>query len=147
MQATIPKKNRRLHHRLAPGLRPHHRDHFEEFAVWTVRATGCKIGFRVAVLAFCVWASSGPYFRYSAAWERVFFVVTSGVTFLTVFLARNAQIRSSKALHLKLDELIFAVTKADNALIESESLAERELDEMRERTRILASCSHCRPTD
>ena len=142
MPRTFRHRFRHPHHLGIEHSPPHHRDRFEQMAAWTVRATGGKMGFRVAVLAFVIWAVSGPYFRYSEAWESVFFLVTSGVTFLTVFLARNAQIRSSKALHLKLDELIHAINKADNRLIESESLAERELDMMRERYRQSPPCGH-----
>ena len=81
---------------------------------------------------------SGHYFEYGEAWRLTFFMGTSSVTFLTVFLARNAQIRSAKALHVKLDELIFAVKRADNGVIESEELAETELDKMRGRYHRLA---------
>jgi low affinity Fe/Cu permease len=122
---------------IAPGERS---DHFEQLAAWTVRATGGRWGFRTALLLFLGWALSGPYFDYSEVWRMAFFLGTSSVTFLTVFLARNAQIRSSKALHLKLDELIYALKKADKELIESEDLTEKELDWLRERHRRSTSC-------
>ncbi|MGB2609657.1 MAG: low affinity iron permease family protein, partial [Isosphaeraceae bacterium] len=59
-----------------------------------------------AALLILVWAAAGPYFRYHDSWTRTFTVVTSSVTFLLVFLMQNAQNRESKAVHLKLDELI-----------------------------------------
>lgn len=120
------------------GSRPPRCDRFERLAAWGVRATGGRWGFRIALTVFLAWALSGHYFRYSEAWKFCFFMGTSSVTFLTVFLARNAQIRSAKALHVKLDALIFAVKRADNGVIESEELAETELDRMRGRYRWLA---------
>ena len=105
---------------------------------------GGRHGFRVALLMFLGWAASGPFFKFGEAWRTMFFLATSSVTFLTVFLARNAQIRSSKALHLKLDELLYAVNKADNGLIEAEDLAETELDQIRERNRTVAMSLHPR---
>jgi low affinity Fe/Cu permease len=113
-------------------------DRFERLAAWAVQATGGRWGFRIALALYLVWVVSGHYFEYSEAWRLTFFMGTSSVTFLTVFLARNAQIRSAKALHLKLDELIFAVKRADNGVIESEELAETELDRMRGRYHRLA---------
>lgn len=44
-----------------------------------------------------------------------------------VFLIQNTQNRDSKALHLKLDELIRSTSKARNALVNLESLTDAEL--------------------
>ncbi len=99
---------------------------------------GGRWGFGVASMVYIGWAMSGHYFDYSEAWKFSFFIGNSSVTFLTVFLARNAQIRSAKALHVKLDALIYAVKRADNGVIESEELAETELDRMRGRYHRLA---------
>jgi low affinity Fe/Cu permease len=92
-------------------------------------------------MAYIAWAMSGPYFDFSEAWRFSYFMGTSTVTFLTVFLARNAQIRSAKALHVKLDELIYAVKRADNGVIESEELTETELDQIRGRYHRLAQAA------
>ncbi len=92
-------------------------------------------------MIYVAWAMSGYYFDYSELWKFSFFMGTSSVTFLTVFLARNAQIRSAKALHVKLDELIYAVKRADNGVIESEELAESQLDQMRGRYHRLAQAA------
>jgi len=47
-----------------------------------------------------------------------------------VFLIQNTQNRDAKAIHLKLNELIHAVDKAKNRMIDVENLSELELDEM-----------------
>ena len=133
MPGTIRSDPKNPPHR--PHSPGHRRDRFERLAAWTFRATGGRWGFHIALLSFVAWALSGHFFAYSEAWKLTFFLGTSSVTFLTVFLARNAQIRSAKALHLKLDEVIHALKRADNSLIESEELTERELDRLRDRHR------------
>ena len=121
-----------------PGTPCRHVDRFERLAVWTVHATGGRWGFRLAMLAFVAWVASGPYFRYHQSWSTTFSLVTTSVTFLLVFLIQNAQNRESKAVHLKLDELIYAAKNARNELIHIEHLTEEQLDLLGERYRRLA---------
>ena len=47
-----------------------------------------------------------------------------------VFLIQNTQNRDARAIHLKLNELIHAVDKAKNKMIDVENLSELELDEL-----------------
>jgi low affinity Fe/Cu permease len=47
-----------------------------------------------------------------------------------VFLIQNTQNRDAKAIHLKLNELIHAVDKAKDRMIDVENLSDLELDEM-----------------
>jgi low affinity Fe/Cu permease len=52
---------------------------------------------------------------------------TTIVTFLMVFLIQNTQNRDAAAMHAKMDELIYAVKKADAAFIGIEHLTDKEL--------------------
>jgi low affinity Fe/Cu permease len=52
-----------------------------------------------------------------------------------VFLIQNTQNRDSLALHLKLDEIIRAMDKADDELIRAEDESEEDLTELKERYR------------
>jgi low affinity Fe/Cu permease len=45
-----------------------------------------------------------------------------------VFLIQNTQNRDAKAVHLKLDELIYGVHGARNSLIDLENLSDQELE-------------------
>jgi low affinity Fe/Cu permease len=76
-----------------------------------------------------VWFLSGPYFQYSDTWQLVVNTSTTIVTFLMVFLLQNTQNRDTKAVHLKLDELIFVNKEARNLLLDAED--EMEDDEMK----------------
>jgi low affinity Fe/Cu permease len=52
------------------------------------------------------------------------------LTFLLVFLIQNTQNRDTRAINLKLNELIRAADKARNQMIDIERLTDVELDEM-----------------
>lgn len=75
-----------------------------------------------------LWAASGPVFGFGETWQLVINTGTTIVTFLMVFLIQNTQNRDACAMHAKLDELIYAVNRADARFIGIEHLTERELD-------------------
>jgi low affinity Fe/Cu permease len=106
---------------------------FTRFAKWTARATGTPTAFAIAMSIIIVWGISGPIFGFSDTWQLVINTGTTIVTFLMVFLIQNTQNRDSEAIHVKLDELIYAIEPADNALLDMEELEEKELDKMRDR--------------
>jgi low affinity Fe/Cu permease len=54
----------------------------------------------------------------------------STATFLMVFLIQNTQNRDSRAINLKLNELIRAMDSARNQMIDIERMSDLELDEM-----------------
>jgi low affinity Fe/Cu permease len=56
-----------------------------------------------------------------------------------VFLIQNTQNRDSKALQLKLDQLIFVMAKANNSLLDLEEMDEKELDKVRDRYEKMAA--------
>jgi low affinity Fe/Cu permease len=67
---------------------------------------------------------------------------TTIVTFLMVFLIQNTQNRESKAVQLKLDEIIRSLSGAHNTLLNLEELDEKELDAIHRR--YLALAEHAR---
>ena len=79
---------------------------FNWFATSTSTAAGQPITFATALAIIIIWAVTGPMFHYSDTWQLIINTGTTIVTFLMVFLIQNTQNRDSKALHLKLDELI-----------------------------------------
>lgn len=121
---------------------PLRRDLFGEVAAWTTHATGGKWAFLGALAVVAIWAVSGPFFRFSELWQLVINTGTTIVTFLMVFLIQNAQNRESKAVHLKLDELILALRGAKNELIDIESLTEGQLEQLAGRYRRFAERYH-----
>jgi low affinity Fe/Cu permease len=69
---------------------------------------------------------------------------TTIVTFLMVFLIQNTQNRDSEALHLKLDEVIRAISEANDSLMDLEELEDHELDELHMRYVTLAESARAK---
>jgi low affinity Fe/Cu permease len=84
----------------------------------------------LALLTVIVWAILGPVFGFSDTWQLVINTGTTIITFLVVFMIQNTQNRDSKALHIKLDELIRAMKGARNGIIDSEDLSDEELSRL-----------------
>ena len=74
-----------------------------------------------------VWLATGPVFGFSDTWQLVINTSTTIITFLMVFLIQRAQNKDSRAIHLKLNELVAAVRGASNRLINVEDLTEEEV--------------------
>ena len=113
-----------------PGKAGGLRSIFGRIARRAANITGGPWAFLIAVLVVVAWAVTGPIFDFSDTWQLVINTGTTIVTFLMVFLIQNTQNRDAKAVHLKLDELIHAVKRAHNELIEAEDLTEDQLDEL-----------------
>ena len=105
---------------------------FAYFASIVSKWTGSSIAFCIAALSIIIWAASGPYFGYSAGWQMVVNTGTTIATFLMVFVIQNSQNRDGLALQIKLDEIIRAIGKAENSLIDLEDRSQEELDQMKE---------------
>lgn len=111
---------------------------FTRFAKWAARAAGKPGTFIAAALVILVWAISGPIFDFSDTWQLVINTSTTIITFLMVFLIQNTQNRDTEAMQIKLDELIRAVSNAQNTMMNLEELDEKELDEIRAKYEKLA---------
>ena len=123
---------------------PKHHDFFGVLAARTAHAAGSRWASLAALGTVVIWAATGPYFGYSEVWQLVINTGTTIVTFLMVFLIQNAQNRESKAIHLKLDELIRAMKAARKEIIDIEDLSEAELDHLAQRYHQIAARSHQR---
>src|SRR6266404_7176416 len=102
-------------------------DLFRAFSRNTASAVGSAWVFIVAITVVIVWAATGPTFHFSDTWQLIINTGTTIVTFLMVFLIQNTQNRDAKAMHLKLDEIIRALKKARNELVDLEDLSDEEL--------------------
>lgn len=94
------------------------------------KTAGSVWAFLLAITIVIVWATLGPVFNYSTTWQLFINTTTTIVTFLMVFLIQNTQNRDSKALHLKLDELIKAMKGSSLKMLDIENLSERELEDL-----------------
>jgi low affinity Fe/Cu permease len=103
---------------------------FERFANWATNATGSSYAFIIAIGVIIVWGASGPLFGYSDTWQLVINTGTTIITFLMVFLIQKTQNKDSKAIHLKLNELLASHQGASNRMVDIEDLTEEELDSL-----------------
>jgi low affinity Fe/Cu permease len=104
---------------------------FNRLSLAAARATGAPTTFLVAVLVVVGWAASGPLFGFGDTWQLVINTGTTIVTFLMVFLIQSTQNRDTKAMQIKLDELILVMEKANDCLLDLEQLDEDDLDSIR----------------
>ncbi len=107
-------------------------DFFRAFAQRAAQVLGSPWAFIVAILSIIVWAVTGPLFGFSDTWQLVINTATTIITFLMVFVIQNTQNRDTKALHLKLDELLRAVQGARTHLVSLETWSDEELTQLQQ---------------
>jgi low affinity Fe/Cu permease len=110
---------------------------WESFARHATQWTGRRQAFGIALAIVLIWLATGPIFHFSDTWQLVINTGTTVVTFLMVFLIQHAQNKDTRAIELKLNELVAAVEGASNRLIDVEELSEDELDVLHQHYRQL----------
>lgn len=91
---------------------------------------GSTFAFVLAVVGVVVWLVSGPYFHFSELWLITITSITDVIIFIMVFSIQNTQNRDSKAIRLKLNELIASNKQARDTFIGLEELTDSELAEL-----------------
>jgi low affinity Fe/Cu permease len=88
--------------------------------------------FLVAVGVVFAWVASGPLFGWSGGWVLWPATVTSVGAFLLVLLLQYSQNRDTRAIQLKLDELIRSLDAPRTHLVRLEELPDEALTEIEE---------------
>ena len=117
---------------------------FTRLTEWAARASGHPLATALAFFVILAWACTGPVFDYSDTWQLVINTVTTLVTFLMVFLIQSSQNRDTAALQIKLDEIIRVLKRADNSLLNLETLDETALEQVRKKYDKLAQAARAR---
>ena len=104
---------------------------FIRFSHQVAHIAGRPATFATACILILLWAVSGPLFHFSETWQLVVNTATTIITFLMVFVLQNTQNRDGEAVQAKLDELIYALEKADNKFVGAEHLSDKELHALR----------------
>jgi low affinity Fe/Cu permease len=111
---------------------------FERFSQRVTRWAGSSWAFVIAVAVVLAWLVSGPLFGFSNTWQLVINSSTTIVTVLMVFLIQRSQNKESRAIQLKLNEMVAALEGASNRLIDVEDLTEDDLETLHAHYRKLA---------
>ena len=101
---------------------------FNTFSNVVTRATGTPAAFLIATCVILAWGITGPIFNFSDTWQLVINTGTTIITFLMVFVIQHSQNKDTKAIQLKLNELIAANAEASNRLVSIEDLTDAELN-------------------
>lgn len=94
---------------------------------------GKPVTFVVALGMVIVWLITGLFLGFSDTWMLIINTIATINASLMVFIIQNTQNRESKALHLKIDELLLSIKTAERELIAIEEKEEEELEEIRKR--------------
>lgn len=104
-----------------------------KFLAWSAKKAAHPITFVLALFVVVVWLIIGTILGFDDTWLLILNTVATLNAALMVFIIQNTQNRESKALHLKIDELIRVTKEATNELIAIEELEEEELEEMKKK--------------
>lgn len=104
---------------------------FDTLARKAARFTGSAACFLGALVIVLVWSATGPMFKFNQTWQLIINTGTTIVTFLMVFLIQRTQNVDTTAMQIKLDELIRAISTANNKMLALEELDDETLDKLR----------------
>lgn len=104
-----------------------------KFLTWSAKMAGNPITFAMALLVLAFWLMTGIVWGFSNTWLLIIDTIATVNAALMVFIIQNTQIRESKALHLKIDELIRVTKEAENELIAIEQMEEEEIEKIKKK--------------
>ena len=113
------------------------KEHFRKISSRASILAGSAGVFILAAISIVIWFISGPIFSFSDTWQLVINTGTTIVTFLMVFLIQNTQNRDSKAIQLKLDELIRSTKGARMRYVGLEDFSDEDLADIEEEIRAI----------
>jgi low affinity Fe/Cu permease len=108
------------------------KDTFTKFARKSANVIGSPATFATTVALMIAWGISGFFVNFNELWQLSANTVTTLVTTLVVILVQSTQNRDSRAMQLKLDEIIRSSGDARNKVIALEEKADEVVDELQE---------------
>jgi low affinity Fe/Cu permease len=88
--------------------------------------------FIAATSIVMIWVIGGFFFGFlDPVYQLVINTFTTCVTFIMVFLIQGASNRDVRALHIKLDDLLCSIQKANEQLIDIEDATDEQIAEAR----------------
>jgi len=109
---------------------------FRRFSNASAERLGSPWAFLLGLGAIPIWFITGPVIHFSGSWQLVINIGVSLLPVLMVFLIQATQNRDARAMQLKLDELLRAVSVARTGLVAPEEIE----DFQQEFTHIKGAC-------
>ena len=106
---------------------------FQKLSSRSAQIMGNPICFIGAMIFVLLWAISGPFLNFSSEWQLTINTATTIITFLMVFLIQASQNNDTRAIHLKLDEILNSIETASNEFIGAEHRPREEVTELAKR--------------
>src|SRR4051794_36770269 len=104
--------------------------HLRRIVLRMPEIVGSPRAFLAAVVLTIAWVVAGVFAGWSTAWLLWPSAIASVVTFLIVFSLQYTQNRDTRAIQLKLDEILRSSEGARNELVKLERLSDDELTEL-----------------
>ena len=101
-----------------------------KIALRTPEIVGSPRAFFFAILLAVVWIVVGPIVGFTDTWLLWPSAIASVVTFLIVFSLQYTQNRDTRAIQLKLDEILRSSENARTQLVKLERLSDEELGQV-----------------
>lgn len=98
---------------------------------WSCKTAGKPMTFLFALALLTLWFITGLFIGFSTEWLLVIDTLATINASLMVFIIQNTQNRESKALHLKIDELLISAKESEKILVAIEEKEEEEIEEIR----------------
>jgi low affinity Fe/Cu permease len=105
------------------------RDVFARFASTSAHVLGSAWTFSLYIASIVLWLIVGPLMHFSDTWQLLANTSTTLFTTAVCLLIQNTVNRDTKALHVKLDELLRAHEQARTELVDVEHRSQKEVDE------------------
>lgn len=104
------------------------RDRFSAISRKTAEVSGSWQAFIAAASIVVVWLIGGLFVGFgNELYQLLINTFTTIITFLMVFLIQSAQNRDTRAIQIKLNDLLCSIQKADDKLINIEDATDDEL--------------------
>jgi low affinity Fe/Cu permease len=96
------------------------------------KQAGSSWFFMASLVAIVAWLVCGPFYGWSDGWQLIMNSATTVLTWQLAILILHVTNRDTKALHLKLDELVLRLPGPRDELAGAEDLPEAELERLKQ---------------
>ena len=106
------------------------KESYRHFANKIVIATSSHLAFTLFFSVIIIWLCVGFWVGFTESWQLILHITLAIVTFLMVLLIQHIQLRETRSMQIKLDELLKGVEGSRNAFINIQAKPDDHLDKL-----------------